>query len=497
MSILALCALQTLLCFHVSTPEPVRFGVPLPHKGVARGLRLEDLEDARLQWRLLQERPDPVYGTVWVELLVAGRSGTGRICAGGTGPSPEGGSLCRVETEEHLTGDGVQVRTERWHHACGRIEERTRRLFLRATEHEGEHYRAGEALLDADEGWLRRVQAVAVPRSAWERAGLVPPDTGLGTAHRVHLTEAAAALVELPGRRGAGDYGRSGGVVTNLEYDTSLGWLHMHLATGEPAHLARAWRCARHVLDRDMDRHSGLPHAHGTDHRSARPEPGHAWLRGMLMTGLATGDDQLVEGARTMAHALAAHPPDGEGERDRIRDHAWPLGELETWLAFAPDPGCARAADQLADAIVHRFDPALGMLRFGESAVEGPMPLERAWLTGGIVLPALRQHLVRNPREEVARVVQRLERTLVEQLLRGEPGLPILWRAGERGPCAVHRAVADPRGWIMLDGLSLVDLRRVLARPAIRRGLGQLPQATDPDLATTFSMLARTWWIWR
>jgi len=116
---------------------------------------------------------------------------------------------------------------------------------------------------------------------------------------------------------------------------------------------------------------------------------------------------------------------------------------------------------------------------------------------GGIVLPALRMHLVRNPRESVARVVQRLERALVEQLLRGEPGLPILWHASERGPCGVHRALADPRGWLMLEGLSLPDLRRVLGRAAIRKGLGELPQATDPDLATTFSMLARTRWIWR
>lgn len=497
MSLLALCALQTLLNFHVATPEPVRFGVPLPHKGVARGLRLEDLEGARLQWRLLQERPDPVHDTVWVELLVAGSSGNGRICAGGAGPSPEGGPLCGVAAEERLGADGVQLRIESWHHACGRVEQRTRRLFLRATDHEGERYGAGEALLDFDEAWLRRLQSVQVPRAAWERAGLVPPDAGLAAAHRAQLGRATAAMVQLPGRRGAGDHGRSGGIVTNLEYDTALGFLRMHFATGEPALLARAWRSARHLLDRDIDRHTGLPHAHGTDHRSARPEPGHAWLRGMLWTGLATGDDQLVDGARTMAHALAAHPPDGEGQQDRARDHAWPLGELEAWLAHADDPACALAADQLADAIVHRFDPGLDMLRFGESEVDGPMPLERAWVTGGIVLPALRQHLVRNPRESVARVVQRLERTLVEQLLRGEPGLPILWHAGERGPSAVHRAMADPRGWLMLDGLSFADLRRVLARPAIRRGLGELPQETDPDLATTFSMLARTRWIWR
>lgn len=497
MSLIALCALQTLLCFHVSTPEPVRFGVPLPHKGVARGLRLEDLEGARLQWRLLQERPDPVHGTVWVELLVAGGSGSGRICAGGPGPGAGPDALCRVETDEQLTSEGVQLRIERWLHACGRVEQRTHRMFLRASEHEGERFRAGEALLDFDEAWLRRLQSVEVPRIAWERAGLVPPDTGLGAMHRVHLAAATEALVELPGRRGAGDYSRSGGIVTNLEYDTTLGWLHLHFATGEPAYLAKAWRCARHLLDRDLDRHTGLPHAHGSDHRSARPEPGHTWLRGMLWTGLATGDDQLVDGARTLAHALVAHPPDGEGEQDRVRDHAWPLGELETWLRFSPDPACERAADQLADAIVHRFDPLLGMLRFGESVVEGPMPLERAWITGGIVLPALRLHLTRHPRESVARVAQRLERALVDQLLRGEPGLPILWRAGERGPCAVHRAMGDPRGWLMLDGLSLVDLRRVLARPAIRRGLGELPLATDPDLATTFSMLARTRWLWR
>ena len=43
---------------------------------------------------------------------------------------------------------------------------------------------------------------------------------------------------------------------------------------------------------------SGLPYPHGPDHRSGTPEPGHAWLQGVLWLALLTADDELVAAAQ-------------------------------------------------------------------------------------------------------------------------------------------------------------------------------------------------------
>src|SRR5262249_28372034 len=156
-----------------------------------------------------------------------------------------------------------------------------------------------------------------------------PPDQGLARVLRPWLQQVAQALIELPGARGAGDFGRSGGVVTNLEYDTTWALLRLALALADEDLLLRARRCAWHPIDRDLDAARGLPFAHGKEHRSSPAEPGHVWLRGLLWTAAVTADDELLGGARQIAHALAAMPARGEGRQERARDYGWPLQELE------------------------------------------------------------------------------------------------------------------------------------------------------------------------
>src|SRR5439155_24003898 len=138
---------------------------------------------------------------------------------------------------------------------------------------------------------------------------------------------------------------------TNLEFDTALAFLRLALALQDEELLLRARRCARHTIDRDLDGTSGLPFAHGSDHRSAPAEPGHVWLRGLLWTAAVTADDELLGSARQIAHALAAMPSPGDGARERARDFGWPLQELEACLELVDDPALAAAADRLTVVI--------------------------------------------------------------------------------------------------------------------------------------------------
>ena len=90
-------------------------------------------------------------------------------------------------------------------------------------EHEddaGEVFQAGESLTEESPDLVNRWLRVRIPRRAWEKAGVLPRNRGLATDIRRHLVQVAGELVELPGRRGRGDYGRSGDIVTNLEFDS-------------------------------------------------------------------------------------------------------------------------------------------------------------------------------------------------------------------------------------------------------------------------------------
>jgi hypothetical protein len=228
------------------------------------------------------------------------------------------------------------------------------------------------------------------------------------------------------------------------------------------------------------------------------PEPGHAWLTGLLLTGCFTADDELIDAARTMATGLANHPARAQGRDDRARDLGWPLLELEAWLRFADDHGCGRRADQLGQDLLARWDPRNGVLRFGEGEVERDRYLERAWLTGGILLPALRAHLRRRPeRRDLAQVVHQLEHRLSALVAQGRAGLPVRYwvRAGEvEGQV---RLTDVPEGALLLEGLPAAAAGAVLERRAVQKALDGVLSAHDPDLATTWSMVARCEWVLR
>jgi len=469
---------------------PVRFGTPVPIRALAEGLALRT--PGCLQWRPLPLRP-PAADRCWIEVMVVGARGRVRIDLGGhgpsavTGPALEQGGAC---------DDGVDYREWRW--IDGTVDWRRRTHFSSATEVGGEVFTAGEFRSEESAALATRADAaVALPRRVWEQVGLLPRDSGLAAPLRAHLQQAAHALRELPGTRGAGDYARSGGVVTNLEFDTALGLLRLALALGDVSLWQRARRAAWHLADRDLDERTGLPFAHGLGHRDAAPEPGHAWLQGIAWCGAIGADEPLLDAARRIAHAIAASPPAGEGRNERARDFAWPLLELEAWLGFAQDDVVAAAADRLADAIARRFDGRLRTFRFGEGEADGPGYLERGWLTGGIVVPALQAHLRRRPQADLQASVDVAIEALCERIGQGRGGLPTHWRVLPGSVFAEHRAEHDPKAFLLLEALPLRDLQRIVRKPHVLRGLGGTPALDGEDLPTELSMIARCTWVYR
>ena len=478
--------------------RPVRFGAPVPAAAVAAGLRLQG--QGTLQWRRLPiggDAADPV----WVELAITGPPGTVQVCAGGAGPCQAARGACYLhEVVECVVPEGRQ-RTDRWTWCTGAVDERTRTVFTAASTFAGEAYAAGEARTVQSSDLDGRAEVLCrLARPVLVSFGVLPPPGGGGAvakALRAHLQRLLPRLRELPGERGAGDYGRSGGVVTNGEFDTTFAMLRLGVGLPDATALARALRAARHLGDRDLDLHSGLPFPHGPEHRTGVPEPGHCWLQGLLQVGLLTADDELLGAARRLGQALACQPPRGTGTQERLRDYAWPLLELEALLRVDPSPALARAADRYVASIARRFDPIAHTFRFGEGEVGGGVYLERGWLTGGLLLPALRLHLARRPDARLAVQVAAVERMLLDRIGEHGQGLPTHWRLVGDRIFAEHREGGTAEAAFVLDALAPIDLARLLRRSTVRAAVSGFPNPDDPDLPTQLTLLARTDWLWR
>jgi hypothetical protein len=482
--------LQALLTFQCDGDGPVRFGFPLRERDLAAGLRLDD-PNARLQWRPLQPRPDPQTGRRWVELAVVGARGRVVVHAGGGGPAdPRQGAILRCA--ESSDGDRSE---RRWLWCTGDADRAVRTTFRTATPLGDEVCLPGEAHSELSAALRGRCLRVRIAPGRWHQAGVLPHLGARAETLRTELAAIGRGLIELPGPRGAGDFARSGGVVTNLEFDTPLAFLRLGLATADAELLRRGLAAAQHLVDHDLDRVSGLPFRHGTDHRRGPPEPGHTWIEGLLLGGCLAADDELIAGARSIAHSLARHPPRPAGDREHARDFAWPLLALETWLRFDDSASCERAADAFADAIAARWDAAAGAVRFGEGE-RGQVYEERLWLTGGMLLPALRAHLLRRADARIGIIVDELERRLAQLVRRGREGVPVRCWLRDGRIVAEVRLRQMPEVFFVLEGLAAPDLLRLLKRDHIQRA-ASVADAEDPDLSTSFTLAARCAWILR
>jgi len=496
---------QTICTFTVPDPEPARFGCLVPREALDRGLDIRGSK-GRFQWRPLFGGDGGPAGSrrIWVEVAVAGVAGRRTLALGGQPPAGlEGAVYTRTDAVE----EGVQMR--RWRYAGGTVAWRALRRGGAVTAQEaggedegppgaGEELEPGELRVEHSAGFHSVFQRVAIAPREWGRMGLIGA-CDLDPARREHLHRAVRTMRQLPGPRGRGDYARGpeGEVVTNLEYDTTLALVGMGLATGDPDLVRRAWESAWHTVTVDRDGRTGLVFSHGRDHRTGRPEPGHVWLTGVLLVGCVTADADLIDAAGSIARSLVKHPPMGEGWQQRARDYGWPLWEVENYLAFAPEEsGLVQGADRMATMLMDRFEEPWGVFRFGEGE-SGRGYTERAWITGGILLPALEQHLRRRRVPRGMAILRRARECMLRVVLDGRKGMPARYRIDVDGGQVYGRSatVEDPRSWMMLEGFHRRDRRRCLGRRIIEEALGELPVPGDPSLATTWTMVARNRWV--
>lgn len=499
----ALCVAQLVATVVVEGQGPVRFGLPVEARVLERGLRVDGARGASLQWSLLAPDAPCIGERIWIEVVLTGASGSTRLLLGGVRAADPGqGPLCRFAVER--TGDDAAELTRSvWTWADGTVDRRERRLLLAPEPTSSEPREAGEVLRTESAGLASRRARVDVPASVWREQGVLPRADGSGRALREELLATVPRLPRAPGSRGRGDYlrGKEPVVVTNQEFDTTLAFVRLALATGDQDLLERARECAWHLVDVDLDRRSGLPFRHGRDHRDALPELGHVWTSGALLVAATCADRDLLLEVLTIVQSLAARVRAREprrGTEDRLRDDAWPLFELESSLRYVDHAPVRAACDALAEEIVRRFDPAMRTFRYGEGATRsGEVVRDRLWLTAGILLPALRLHLERRPSRGLADVLDRVESAALEILLDGRDGLALSVMRSARGSFDPVRVEGAAEAVLLLDGLSDPARRRVLARTGLRRALdGVLDQEQD-DLATRFSIVGRCAWVIR
>ena len=473
---------------------PVRFGVALPAAALEKGISLRTGTALSVRELPLRTRD----GFVFVEIAAIPASRRITIDQGGP-QAPAAFERIEGVPTDSLATSSDRVESTQWRYVDGTIDERRVHEFLVDADFGGDRFHAGEAKTVDCEGLRSRWGAVLqLPRAFHERVGFLPAAGPLARSVREHLCAVAHAMRELPSARGEGDYARSGGIVTNLEFDTTLAMLRLGLALNDAELLGRARRSALHLCDIDLDARTGLPFQHGVDHRSSAPEPGHVWLQGLLWAGAVFADDRMLVTSQRIARALAALPAAAEGEAERARDYAWPLRELEAYLSLRDDPVVAAAADSMAAAIAARYRPDLRTFCFGEGAfVEGDGYFERAWLTGGVVVPALRAYLERRPDRELQRALDDTTAALMDRIGQGRGGIPTHWRTLRGSVFAEHRAEHDPKAFLMLECAPRKELARLLQRAHVQRGLSETPSFDDPDLATSFSMIARCEWVYR
>lgn len=515
MVLLTLVVPQVLLTLNPTPAGPVRLCLPLRRQQLARGLRVVGAASPKiaghspgpnLQWRLLQTQAPAGAKRLWVELCFLGTGGIVRLVMGGAGPTADAGGPVMTRTTRSTREDAATTERTEWRYRDGSVHWIERREFRKQTVGQGGvAFAPGEVLTRTSNGFREHLahSLMAVAPRTWRRLGVLPAGGRAARGIRKHLVTTWAGMTTMGDVRGRGDYQRAGGIITNLEYDTTFGLARMGLCARNMRMLMAAHEAACHQIDRDLHGKTGLLHQHGREHRSGAPDPGHTWLQGLLLVGCLTGDDRLLAGARRIAGGLSrvSSAAQQDSPRDRCRDLAWPMLGLESFLAFEQNPATVAAADRLLRQLAARWDETHEAFGFGEGRGRRREPnkaryRERAWLVGGLLLPGMRAAHARTKKTWLGKRVRQLESRHL-RWLRGADGIPTsVWLQGTNVVGRSHTK-QHASAFLFLEGLPARGVAAMLRRRGVQRALRDTPASDDPNLATSWSMAARCDWIYR
>lgn len=156
-----------------------------------------------------------------------------------------------------------------------------------------------------------------------------------------------------------GDHPGDGGWA-NLESYTDYSTLLRGLRTGDPETLRLGLAAAEHYRDIDINHNNNLAIMHSSNHVNGGSHFGHAWIQGVLLHYLLTGDPRSREVAYEAGNALLAMPPDSS----EIAENR----QLAYYLLTLAD-GCRVFGDS---RYIDRFRTQLGNAEARLAAPPGP-----------------------------------------------------------------------------------------------------------------------------
>lgn len=281
---------------------------------------------------------------------------------------------------------------------------------------------------------------------------------------------------------------------SNQEYDHHYGFLLQYLRSGDLRFWQIGDQAARHYRDVDVIHHStnpliiGAPRAHNTkhvveqgwypDHNLGGVAVHHAWVEGLWLHYLLTGDELTYEAARGAADWFVAQVESDRWFRGDVeRGPGWTMIALIGSYRATSDEKYLRAAEVIATDVYLRQDPVRGVYSVpidGRPSYEGGQSF-----MSGILARGMARYYLETGDERAARSVARFYDWLTREMRVDATRFIYKQAPGWHSPSATDQVVS-----LLAYGLALLDRRddweMVLHAAAIQanvRSLSWMPEA--------------------
>jgi hypothetical protein len=187
---------------------------------------------------------------------------------------------------------------------------------------------------------------------------------------------------------------------SNLEYDVPYNFLMAFLRTGDAWYLEPAEAMARHQADIDTDNFTGRSWKHSPMHTTTEAEFGHAFVRGLLLHYLLTGEQRSLDAAGRIGDYVAAQLQAGGGIGNE-RQIGWSLYAMTGLYDVTRDEKYIRAAEALCNRLVAGQSPT------GQFKIRWD---NRIAFFNGIVMNGMLSVYQHNGSEDLAQAIMKMGR---------------------------------------------------------------------------------------